>query len=457
MNNRQFIDTIEHNLTRACGVAPGASVVVALSGGADSVALLHGIVALTEKLKLNITAAHMNHMIRGEEAETDEAFVVGLCQTLGVTLETYRFDVPAFAERDSLTLETAARIARYDFLRRVKNGVNAEYIAIAHHMDDQAESVLQHLIRGSGLKGLTGMDYRAGDIIRPMLSMCRKNILSYIKSNGLSYRTDSSNLIADSTRNRLRLDVIPYIKENINPRVCESICSAARLLSEDEAYLNEIASNEFENARLNVGFDRHKIAALPMPIRSRALRLAIADAGVCVDIQRKHIAALREFLGARTGSRLDIPHISAYISYDAVLFSPIFEREEYCVPLCIDTPTTVSGFSIIARESDPNTAVFSPHIACMDLDKLTLPLTIRCRQDGDRFWPIGSAGTKKLKDILIDKKIPRHERNMPIICDASGKIVYCYGLCVSDDVKISKNTTRMLKVSFYKECNLRYN
>ncbi|MDO4567926.1 MAG: tRNA lysidine(34) synthetase TilS [Clostridia bacterium] len=452
---QDFLTEIRRNLTEKCGVIPGNRLLVALSGGADSVALLHALHSLSPALGISVCAAHFNHMIRGEEAQRDQRLAQRLCASLGIPLTVGARDVPALARESATTLETAARAARYEFLRRVMPQQRADCIAVAHHMDDQAESIMLHLIRGSGMRGLLGMCYRSGDIVRPMLSLRRAQVVEYIAQNGLEYCTDSTNLIADGARNRLRLDVLPYVREHLNPRLDESLCSMAELLTEDEAYLSAIARDALDSARLSRGYSRTTLMELPAPILSRALRMALKEAGVYADIERKHIDALTRFLSARTGARLHIPHIIAKIDYDSISFGAEVHHEPYCVPLPPGEAVTAGGFTVRAALCD-DPLQRSPHVAFLDADKLNGTLCARTRRDGDRFHPLGASGAKKLKDVLIDKKIPREGRCMPVICDEDS-IVYVYGLCVAETAKVDEHTRRILKITFDKRPNMDYN
>ena len=216
-------------------------VLVGLSGGADSVALLHVLLKIAPERGFELCAAHLNHGIRGAEAYHDQRFVEELCGQLGVPLVCEQLDIPGIARAEGKTLEQAAREKRYEFFHRAAGELGADKIAVAHHMDDQAESIMLHLIRGSGLKGLMGMEPAYGNIIRPLLRARRREIEEYAADNGLSYCTDSTNLERDASRNRIRLDLIPYIQENLNPCFVEGLCSMGELLRQDEEYLDGLA------------------------------------------------------------------------------------------------------------------------------------------------------------------------------------------------------------------------
>ena len=429
----------------------GDSVLIGLSGGADSVALLSVLTRLAPRHVWNIRAAHFNHGIRGVGAEEDELFCRNLCEEMGVRFYSETADVPSYARENGLSIETAGRLLRYDFLERTAKMTGCTKIATAHHMDDNAESVMLHLIRGSGLAGLTGMKPARGELIRPLLSCRKEELLGYLEHEGILFRTDETNLIPEGSRNRVRLDIMPYIERHINPAIVPTLCSMAELMIQDEAYLLAEAERQLEAARCEGGFKRAAIAALPYPIKTRVIRLALAEAGAVVDIERVHIEAVAELLEARTGVKLMLPHIEVRTSYDAIKFGRQEPVEEFELPVregLVQTPLGAFRISLIEgtggfeRRSDT---------AFLDMDKaekLTEGLVIRTRRDGDRIHPVGAPGKRKLKDYFIDRKIDRDERDrIPLIASGS-EVLFAAGYAASELTKVDNETTRMLKAEF---------
>ena len=423
-------------------------VLVGLSGGADSVALLSGLFALSGDMGFSVAAAHLNHGIRGGEAEEDMRFSAELCAGLGIPIVCETLDIPAIAKRDGKTLEQAARDERYAFFNRTAERLSADRIAVAHHMDDQAESILLHLIRGSGLKGLIGMEPMSGRIIRPLLFSRRGDIEAYLASSGLSYRTDSTNLEREASRNRLRLDLIPYIQRELNPAFVESLCSTGELLRQDEEYLDGLARGALGDAKTDAGYDRKRLSVLPPPLLSRAIRIAVFEAGARADVERVHIERIMEMLTAKTGTHADIPHISVWVSYGDICFGRAKE------PAKIDTPFNSAGktcfeggfFFAEAVEGD---IIKDNAVAYMDMDKLPSGLTVRTRREGDRIHFIGSPGSKKLKDFFIDRKVPREKRDVPILFCGS-EALFIPGLGISERVRADGSTRRLLRVTYTK-------
>lgn len=432
------------------GLIPaGERVLVGVSGGADSVALLLVLSDLRETLGFELCAAHLNHGIRGAEADEDQAYVRELCRSMALPLYEERLDIPSIARAQGKTLEQAAREQRYAFFDRAMAELGAGRIAVAHHMEDQAESIMLHLIRGSGLKGLTGMKYQRDSIIRPLLDTHRSQVEGYLGERGIAYRTDSTNLDRDASRNRLRLDVLPYIAEHINPAITDSLCSMAGLLDEDEAYLAREAARALDAAATPGGYDRAALMELPRPIQSRAVRMAIERAGVHSDIDRVHVEKVMELLKARTGASLDLPHIAAWVSYGNICFgSRPDEKAQYEHPFVFPGETS-AGDGFFFSDIPEGGIIKDNLVGFMDVDRLPPDAVVRTRRPGDTFFPCGAPGAKKLKAVFIDRKIPREQREQPGIFSGN-EALFIPGLGVSDRVKVTADTGNIIRVRYIK-------
>lgn len=441
-------ETIEKNSL----IKRGDRVLCAVSGGADSVVLLHVLCSLAKDMGFTLFAAHFNHCIRGSAADRDELFVKELCKKMNVDCVVKKADVPQYARENGYTLEQAGRLLRYEFFNELK----ADKVAVAHHMDDQAESIMMHIIRGSGTLGLCGMRYRRGNIIRPLLSVRRADIEKYADENKLSFCTDDTNFIADGTRNKLRLEIIPSISNNINGGFTEALCAMADIVRKDDDYLCDIAERELALCAVGDGYNRHRLAGLDEPIRRRAIRIAAVRAGAYADIEQRHVELIEKLLCARTGACLHLPHIIAWTAYEKIYFST---REKYvtmsnvndfCIKFCAGEAIDIPLGRITSVVVEGNGFVREKNTAYIDLDDLPQDAVVRSRRPGDRISPIGISGSKKLKDFFIDRKIERQERNMPLIC--SGKEVLCIiGMTVSRSVMVTDDTKRMLKITFDSE------
>ena len=425
----------------------GHTVVCGVSGGADSVALLTSLLSLSGAMEFKVCAAHLNHGIRGESADHDEQFVRDLCDFYGVPFYFERADIPALAKANKQTVEQAGREERYAFLERARAHFNADLIAVAHHMDDQAESVLLHMTRGSGLTGLTGMQPRRDKIIRPLLFVRRDEIEEYLSREGLAYCIDETNLEPEGTRNRIRLDILPYIEKHINPAIVPTLCSMAELLLRDEKYLSAQASEALAACRREDGYDRRALQKLPLPILTRAIRIALKNAGAEADIERVHVEKVIDFLKARTGARLHLPFVEAWTSYDLIQFGVTEEFADFCVPLQIPGETVTPLGTFVAEYFEGGGYVKDKSVACMDASKLDpSALVARTRKSGDRFYPVNSPGRRKLKEYFIDKKVPRNKRNLPLIC--ADEVLFVPGHAVSETVKVEPSTQETLRVTF---------
>lgn len=428
-------------------IARGQTVVCGVSGGADSVALLYSLLTLSAQLEFKVCAAHLNHGIRGESAEHDEQFVRDLCEFYGVPLYCERLDIPAVARAQKLTLEQAGREERYAFLERARLYFGAERIAVAHHMDDQAESVLLHMTRGSGLSGLTGMQPMRDKLIRPLLFVRRSEIEEYLSREGLAYCIDETNLEPGGTRNRIRLDILPYIEKHINPAIVTTLCSMAELLLRDEKYLSAQAQTALSTCKREGGYDRRAMQKLELPILTRAIRIALKDAGAEADIERVHVEKVIDFLKARTGARLHLPFVEAWTSYDLICFGMSEELPEFSAKLNIPGETVTPLGTFVSEILEGGGFLRDSTIACMDLAKLDPDaLVVRTRKDGDRFYPVGAPGRRKLKSYFIDKKVPRDKRNLPLICGV--EVLFVPGYAVSETVKVDEQTQKTLRVKF---------
>ena len=419
----------------ACGVSERDGVLVALSGGADSVALALKLNELYRNGRiLRLEAAHLHHQIRGDDADSDAAFVTELCKRLGVPLHTERIDVPRAAKESGISLELAARNVRYAFLERVRSDRNLDCIAIGHHRDDQAETLLLHLLRGSGTDGLCGMRVRFGRLIRPLLNTSKEEILTYLAACGQTYCTDATNFETDATRNRIRLNVLPAL-ETVNPAAKKALCEAAAHVAEDADYLNALA----EEAKRTCGADRSKLSALPRPVRIRVLR----DMLPYTDFTHADLDRLDALLSGRTGDAatlkngviawLDAKELRIGVPQNAPFSVPVPDSGSVRLPHGTLTVERVEQARIPCGGSD----------AYIDADRLKGRVTARNAGAGDRFTPLGMKGSKLLSDCFTDRRIPRFERSAPILCDEEG-IIFVTGYTVDERMRVGADSKHIL-------------
>lgn len=275
MTENEFIDKIRETVAQYEMVSKGETVCVGLSGGADSVSLLHALKKLGDELGFKVRAVHINHGLRGEESERDMRFCERLCGELGIDIEVRRLNLAAAKEKHE-SLEECARKARYEAFAEV---VGEDRLATAHNLNDSAETVLLNLMRGTGLKGLCGIPPKRGNIIRPLIRCSRAEVEEYCRVSGLSYVTDSTNLSDDYTRNKVRHRIIPEMLK-INPALPDVISRMTELLREDSDYLEALAEKALADSAFGMGYRAEELARLPNPIKSRAVRKILSDGGI---------------------------------------------------------------------------------------------------------------------------------------------------------------------------------
>ena len=428
---------------------------IGVSGGPDSVALLHIILELKAQGQVEeLYAAHLHHGIR-QSADEDLAFVRNKCRYLGIALFEEQINVPELSVKTKTTLEAAARNARYSFLERARAASGASFILTAHHMGDQAETVLLHLLRGTGLSGLCGMRPATGVLLRPLLTTPKSELMEYLSLNNLAFRVDETNLEPCCMRNRIRLELLPLLEREYNPSIIKSICSMAELLAQDDAYLDLLAEKALEEAALSsCGYDRHKLSKLEKPLKSRAVRLALGKKGALYDLQRGGIESVCSLLNAKTGAVRALPRrMQARTSYEAIVLEtlPKDNTEAFEEPFLFPGETVTPAGRFVASWADELKFCEGAAVAYIDADELSCfkALVLRRRMPGDRFHPLGAPGSRKLKAYLIDKKFPKAEREVPLL--ASGcEVLFFPGGTVSNNLRVRKTTKRILRVEFLK-------
>ncbi len=415
-----------------CGVSDRDGVLVALSGGADSVALLLELLRLQRnRIVSRVEAAHLHHGIRGKDADEDAAFVCSLCKRLGVPLTSERVDVPELAKETGVSLELAARNVRYAFLERVRIARSLDCIAVGHHRDDQAETLLLHLLRGSGTDGLAGMRLRSDRLIRPLLFTDKSAILTFLAEQGQDYRTDASNYETDATRNRIRLNVLPVL-ESINPSVKKALSDASAHIAEDSAYLNGIAEHEAGRC----GADRNKLLSLPRPIRMRVLRnmLPYRDY-TSADVDRLDML----LHSGQTGDVATMKYgVVAWLDSENLRFgSP--DNAEYRIGIPDIGTVKLPNGTLTVESVGIASVPCGRNDAYIDSDRLNGSVYVRNPKPGDRFTPFGMQGSRLLSDYLTDRKVPRFDRNQPVVCDETG-IVFAVGHTIDERMRVSADT-----------------
>ncbi len=381
----------------------GSKVLCAVSGGADSVCLLH---LLSQREDISLLAAHFNHQLRGKEADRDEQFVRELCEKWSIPLTVGRGDVKAFARQEKRSIEEAARTLRYAFLFQQAEAKGCDKIATAHNADDNAETMLLSLIRGTGITGLTGIPFRRENIVRPLLSMTRCEILSYLEEHQIPHREDSSNRDETYARNKLRAKVMPVLR-GLNFRAVEHMARTAAQLAEIDRYLDENARgflSQVQESPGKVSLSLDALSQAPQVLRPRMIFQLLDRLGVGrKDFRTVHLDAI---LSLSPGGCLDLPHgVTARREYGVLIFTT---RK--------DNPSTLEPFP---PQQGKNPVPGTPWVLILDAPPWP-GLVVRPRQTGDEIT-LPNGHSRSLKRLLIDQKIPRPERGrLPVAADGDG-------------------------------------
>jgi len=438
-------------------------ILVAFSGGTDSLALLMVLHELKERLKIEIGACHMNHMLRGAEADEDENFTQEFCRKLDVPFYSMKADVMAYAIEKKLSLEAAGRALRYAFFKEIMVNLKYDRCATAHHLDDQVETVLMNLMRGSGLNGLTGMSPLREEFVKPLLFLKKEELSSYLKDRNLEPREDDSNRESVFRRNRVRNELIPYIRKNFNPDFPETIFRMAELLSTDSDFLEETVEEKAKSCLFIESKERIIIRKeafrLHQAIHTRLIQKAILHVkGNLSDIEEIHISDIILLHEKETGKVIDIKDaITARNDYGQIIIErkKTAEREETMLHEELTIPGTyvVEGKTITFRYVGRDEIIKDKRLRFFNGDIIEEKIIVRHRDEGDRMRPFGMNGYRKLKNILIDKKISREDRDRLLVFQNRNEIFYIGSMIISDDYKVKESTQKILEVGIFEEEN----
>lgn len=460
-----IINKVKDTIKKYDLINEGDNIILGLSGGPDSVCLLHILHRLKDELNIKIYAAHLNHKIRGIEAQKDAAYVARLCDELGIICFIRAIDVPKYCEENNVSLEEGARILRYNMFFEIKEKVHGDKIAIAHNLNDQAETVIMRIMRGTGLQGIKGIEYKRPDgIIRPILDISRNEIEEYCENNNLSPRIDHTNLEDIYTRNKIRLNLIPYMSENFNPNLIESISRMANLLRDDSEYIENESNKVFYNISeklseniISINID--KFLDTHKALRNRIIRKSINFIlGNIKSIDQKHIEDVSNLaFESKIDIRLDLPRgLMVYKKRNQLIFTNeelIEESISYNYKLPKSGYIKIKELNSIIESKILNVDEFNmqqheEYTKFFDADKVYGNLMIRNRKNGDKIKILGLGGNKKIKDLFIDLKIPKEDRDkVPILADEQG-IIWVIGYRMSEDYKVDKTSKNILRISY---------
>lgn len=449
----------------------GDRIVAAVSGGPDSICLLRILLLLASDYRLELLIAHMNHGMRGEESDRDERFVEKIASGLNLTFESIKVDIPALLKAEGGSAEDVCRRERYRFLERVRGEHAFTKIALGHHRDDQVETVMMNLIRGSGLGGLRGFSpFRAGHWIRPLFDLTRGEIFNFIKSEKLDHIFDSTNESDSYLRNRLRRHLIPLIERDCNPRFSEGIFRMAEIVAVEDDYMKGVAeaflrAGGIEPNGREMRVDIKNLLSCHPAVQRRAVKsMLVALTPEEKGIGYQHVLSVLKLAeGDNPGGSLNLPlgiHIRR--EYDRLVLirndsgkkggRPVHEKIRFShtveIPGVLDAPSPglKLRFEIIDASRKSTCALKNDsRMIYVDYAKIAFPLTLRSIKPGDRIRLAGAAGRKKISDVLIDAKVPRYERERKaLLADAEG-VLWIVGMRWSDKARTTKGAQKILK------------
>ena len=442
---------------------------VAVSGGADSVCLLHILAQHWKELGLQLHVAHLNHGLRSSESDADEAYVCKLAKRLELPATIERRDVTSYRARKGGSLEEIAREVRYDFLADVVTKVGARSVAVGHTSDDHVETILLHILRGTGTAGLRGLQPRSIlpcsgnsgwlEVLRPLLEITRQETAAYCRRHRLAPRSDSSNESLSFLRNRIRLELLPVLR-SYNPGIDKVLLRLANIAGDDISFIEEQASLLWPDLAKKDGdtlyLDVNKMLTLPPALQRQLFRTAVKELrGSIKDVEADHIEAMVDTLSRPAGKRFSLPDgLTLSMEYGRLVMTRT--RDLACTlpqlrdaaSINIPGETNLAGWRVSAEVTREAVCNDNGLIASFDLDRVGKKLVVRRRRPGDRFQPLGMSQTKKLQDFMVDAKIPRTWRDRVPLVSSGGQILWVVGWRIDDRVKVTKKTRKILRLRF---------
>jgi tRNA(Ile)-lysidine synthase len=465
-----FLKNIEQVLKGL--IAPGDKVLAGVSGGADSIALLHILHWFSRIQNYSLVVAHINHMARGKDSDADADFVESVAEKLKLPFYLKKIDVGVERHQLKTSFQDAARKIRYQFFEETLLSIGANKVALGHSADDQIETILMNILRGTGLKGLTGIPQVRGNIIRPFLEIHRKNLEIYLEENDISFRNDSSNSDKKYLRNRIRHELIPHL-ETYNPGIKKCLQEMSGIAREEDSLLSQMIrdvykkkSRSLDGNEKTIFWEIDEFQSYPIALRQRLVREVFCRiTGDMQAITAHHVQqVLNLFNCPKPGKTLNIPRgVTVTCSYDSVLFSKViagnYENEPLVTPIAVPGSTELLKGNILMQtqifaDKRDFSSLDSGRQAFLDLGETGLVIKARFFRAGDRFCPLGMTGNKKLKSFFIDRKVPRSMRSqIPILTNANDDIIWVYGQRISHYYRVTDKTKKVLFIEGDKAIN----
>lgn len=441
-------------------INPNESVVVGVSGGSDSMCLLGLLLELRESMNLKLHVVHIHHGIRGIEADEDMAFVENFCKERDIAFYGFKYEVVSLAREKGLSTEEMGRILRYDAFNKIAKEHNGK-IAVAHNMEDMAETVLFNLFRGSGIKGLVGIQPVRDNIIRPIMCLSKEEIYAYLKEMGISYRVDKTNFEDEYTRNKIRLNVLPYIKENINNKATQHIFQTSRTIFEAEEYIEDAALKVYkdyskENANQNEVFFNIHMFDKPHILVSYAIRQGISVlTNSLKDITNGHVESIISLSNVNAGNKVSLPYsLYAIKEYDGIKLSKKMDTKKI-------EAVEITGYGtwdipwkrakLLVEKDQFSEDIFKENLYTkwVDYDILEGNLSVRTRKSGDYIVVNDCGQRKKLNRFFVDNKVPQDIRDSIVLVASGSRILWIVGYRIGADVKVSTDSTHIIRLDYF--------
>ncbi|MBI9030882.1 tRNA lysidine(34) synthetase TilS [bacterium] len=463
--NKDFIVKFNNFIVEHKLIEKRSKILVGFSGGPDSTALLLALLMIKDSLDLSLLVAHVNYNLRGQDSQADEDFVKEFCFSHNLYLVINRVNI----ESDS-NIEATARDIRMNYFYSLLRDYKLDAIALGHNQGDNAETVMMNLIRGAGITGLRGILPKSNKIIHPLLNYTRCEICSFLEEERVVWREDKSNQETAFTRNKIRNQLIPWISENLNPTISDKLVSLSSLMVETEDFIEDYIDRSFKRYIVRHTDDRIELSLKTINNSKKVLRYYLFKkclsqlTGLESDVYQNNINEIENILGSEGSKMINFPNkVFILKEYDYLIFTtknPVLSKNKLPEAKTLDSIRPRLSFGAyrikmkkIKKLPSEKALANNKNIVFLDYDKIKFPLTIRNRDNGDRFIPLGIRGFKKLKDFFIDEKVSKFDRDkIPIFTDTE-KIIWVGGMRIDNRVAINQETTNILRIELEKVTN----
>lgn len=440
-----MLDKVRATIKKYNMLSMGDSIVIGVSGGADSVCLTDVLNSLKDEYSLDITLVHINHNIRGEEAQRDEDFVICLGEKYGNNVRVFSYQVEEMAKNEGHTVEEMGRKLRYKAFYSVAGKKGK--IAVAHNLNDNCETMLMRFFRGTGIKGLGGISASRDRIIRPLINTDRSEIEAYCNQKGLEYCTDSTNNIEEYTRNKIRLNIIPMIKKEFNENIAVTMARTAELMADEDSFMESLAKNAYNECEIEpkrISIDR--LLTYDKVIQRRIVRIGFIDYSADLhDISYDHVENVLALCHKESGRIIELPNgLRASKEHNTILFSKVNNDSDFCYNIKIGEKYTFNdiGLGILISKEKYEGNEKNLYTISLDYDKINMNPILRGRKTGDKISLYG--GTKTIKKLFIDEKVPLSKRNSIPLLALGNDIVWIKDMKTSSYFKASEDSKNII-------------